>query len=83
MSNNSHSHVRQIVFFPFFRIVFYLIFRTGFNPFSGTLRVFQLVIGIAEHVSDIHVSANIQKVKLKNVGQIQKSMGPFEKMPLL
>ena len=48
-----------------------------------TLREFELVIGIAEHVSDIHVSANIQKVKLKNVGQIQKSMGPFEKMPLL
>ena len=48
-----------------------------------TLWEFELVIGIAEHVSDIHVSANIQKVKLKNVGQIQKSMGPFEKMPLL
>ena len=48
-----------------------------------TLREFELVIGIAEHVSDIHVSTNIQKVKLKNVGQIQKSMGPFKKMPLL
>ena len=48
-----------------------------------TLWEFELVIGIAEHVSDIHVSTNIQKVKLKNVGQIQKSMGPFKKMPLL
>ena len=48
-----------------------------------TLWEFELVIGIAEHVSNIHVSTNIQKVKLKNVGQIQKSMGPFEKMPLL
>ena len=42
-----------------------------------TLWEFELVIGIAEHVSDIHVSANIQKVKLKNVGTIQKSMWPF------
>ena len=48
-----------------------------------TLREFELVIGIAEHVSDIYVSTNIQKVQLKNVGQIQKSMGLFEKMPLL
>ena len=56
-----------------------------FGKFNGhyTLWEFELVIGIAEHVFDIHVSANIQKVKLKNVGQIQKSMGPFEKMPLL
>ena len=47
---------------------------------KNTLREFELEIGIAEHILIIHISAHI--VKLKNVGTIQKSMWPFEKMPL-
>ena len=54
-----------------------LISLLGVNKVLCTLREFELVIGIEKHVSDICINTYIWKVKLKNVGKIQKSMAPF------